>query len=129
MFEHVVHDIVYGVDWALVFYVILALFVLEITVKRFGLSPIHAVFRLFSEVLEIFKGGSRVAVDGGLTLAMILFTMITVIFFSMHEFIEQLEILKKGVEAVGQPWWLVVMMIFWTGLVGILSLVVTRKDI
>jgi len=130
--DHILNDIVYRVDWALYFQICSAVVLLYIVSKVFGFSPIHVALELIQQIGRVITNPviTRKSIDAALTFAMILFVLVVILLFAMHELGDYVTLLRTGVEREGQPASLVVCLIFILALVGILSLKYTdwRED-
>ena len=126
--QHIVTEVTNGVNWLLVFYILFGLFVLFIA-RLIGISPPHILRDLLHEVIILFSSPkiSRTAIDGALTVALILITILVGIYCFMLEVPGFLSIFVKGIEGEGQPLFLLVAMVFMLVIGGILSLFVTRR--
>lgn len=115
------------IAWPVVFYVLVALFVLWI-LRRLDLSPLHLLREMVHEIVGLLRqpGLTRRNIDGALTVAFLIFTLVVLIVTMLHEVPDFLSIFKIGVETEGQPIYLLVFMLLLTAIVGILSLHVTR---
>jgi len=130
MIQHILNDIVYQVDWALCFQIVSALLLLWIVSRALGFSPIHVALELIREIGRVITNPAitRKSIDAALTFSMILFVLIVLLSFAMHELGEYLILLRTGVKREEQSASLVVFLIFSVGIVGILSLKYTDRD-
>jgi hypothetical protein len=118
-----------GVNWPLVFYILFGLFALGVLVRWVKLSPVHIAIEILKEIIGVLQlqGLTRTTIDGVITVALIVFTAVVLLFLQMRELPEFLSIFQKGVEGEGQSILLFVFMTFLTAVTTILSLVVTRR--
>jgi succinate dehydrogenase/fumarate reductase cytochrome b subunit len=131
--NHILNDIVYRVDWALYFQITSGVILLGIVHRVFGFSPVHVALELIKEIFSVITNPAitKKSIDATLTCAMILFILVVVLSFAMHGLVgEYVTLLRSGVEREGQSAFLVVILIFLLGVVGILSLKYTdwRED-
>jgi hypothetical protein len=126
--EKILQKIADGVNWPVIFYVLFGLLVLWILVRWLHLSPVHIAIDVLKEITSVLarRDVTRTSIDGAVTIAMILFTAVTLLVVEMRELPEFLSIFRAGAETEGQPIFLVAFMIFMTSLTAILSLLVTR---
>ena len=126
MINHILTEIVYGVNWAVIFEVIFGVAILGVVTRYFGLSPIHITRFLIEEIGKTVRSQdvTRTSIDGVLTSALSLFSFIVLI-ISIHELGSTVSLLQTGVEREGQAPILFIFMVFWTSIVGVVSLLIT----
>jgi hypothetical protein len=126
--QNIFTQVLHGVNWPLVFYVLFGLFALFIA-RLIGILPSHILLGLLHEVIGLFVNPeiSRTSIDGALTVALILITVLVGIYCFLLEVPGFLSIFVKGIEGDGQPIFLLVTMVFMLVIGGILSLFVTRR--
>ena len=127
--NQILTKVIDGVNWPLVFYILFGLFSLGVLVRWVKLSPVHIAVEILKEIIAVLRlqGLTRTAIDGAITIAMIVFTSVVLLFFEMHELPEFISIFKRGVEDNGQSISLLILMVLVTALTAILSLLVTRR--
>ena len=130
MINTILQQIVDGVNWVVVFYVLFALGVLYVA-HRIGISPPHLLRDLTHEIVLLLTRPeiSRTTIDASITLALIVITILVGLYCFMHEMPNALSIFTKGVEGEGQPVFLFIIMVFMLIVGGILSLFVTRREV
>jgi type II secretory pathway component PulF len=69
----------------------------------------------------------RLAPVGAITIALIVFTAVVLLFLQMRELPEFVSLFQRGVEGDGQSILLFTFMVFVTAVTTILSLIVTRR--
>jgi hypothetical protein len=126
--DAVIKQIVNGVNWVTVFYIIFGLTALYIA-RLIGISPPHLLRDLLREVVELFTlpQMSRTAIDGAITLALIIMTIVVGLFCFMETVPSFLSIFVAGVEGKGQSVLFFIFMVFMLVIGGILSLWTTRR--
>ena len=126
MINHILTEIVYGVSWAVIFEVIFGVAILGVVTRYFGLSSIHITRFLIEEIGKTVrsKDVTRTSIDGVLTSALSFFFIYRPI-ISIHELGSTVSLLQTGVEREGQAPILFIFMVFWTSIVGVVSLLIT----
>jgi hypothetical protein len=127
--NQILTKVIDGVNWPLVFYILFGLFSLGVLVRWVKLSPAHIAVEILKEIIAVLRlqGLTRTAIDGAITIAMIVFTSVVLLFSEMHELPEFISIFKRGVEDNGQSISLLILMVLVTAFTAILSLLVTRR--
>ena len=126
MINHILTEIVYGVNWAVICEVIFGVAILGVVTRYFGLSSIHITRFLIEEIGKTVrsKDVTRTSIDGVLTSALSFFFIYRPI-ISIHELGSTVSLLQTGVEREGQAPILFIFMVFWTSIVGVVSLLIT----
>jgi hypothetical protein len=100
-FYYILNNIVYGVDWGVMFYIACGVFLYILLAKVFAKSPVHALLDLIRELLGSFSASSprriRVIINGLLTLAAILFTTIMCALVVETHIYERISFLAVGI--------------------------------
>ena len=105
-----------GVNWPLVFYILFGLFALAVLVRWVKLSPVHIAIEILKEIIGVLRlqGLTRTTIDGAITISLIVFTAVVLLFLQMRELPEFLSIFQRGVEGDGQSILLFMFMVFVT---------------
>jgi hypothetical protein len=129
---YILDKIVYGVDWVFLFYLVCGVTILIIAVRRLGLSPLHAVMSLITEMMAIFVRTTprawRSMIDGILTISAIVFTAVMGAPVAMLELYGNIPFLRTGIERENQWQYLFMLMFITTCLSGLISLYITRGE-
>jgi hypothetical protein len=129
MASYIIKEIVLGVNWPFVLYVVIGVIITGVIVKYYNLSPVHLAIAVMREIRQLVESPhvTRTSIDGALTIAMILFTAAAIFVFAIDKISEVISLLRTGVEREGQPPLFVCFLIFWTSIVVIVSLVITNN--
>jgi hypothetical protein len=133
LLKYIAQQVVYGVRWDFVFYILFGLFSLGVLVRWVKLSPIHIAIEIFKEILGALglKGMTRTNIDGAVTISFVFFSLLALLSAKMQElpdFLAFLAIFRRGVESQEQSLLLFLFMVFMTLFTMIVSLILTRRE-